>query len=150
MAEVGLLPLPFGKAPGSEDPMSLCVTANTERNQILQSIIPQLAPSPQVMNLQVACGPATLAPPSVSGQHLVAELFVEFGSKLQSGLFGTQSIHSISLGGESRVDPLEGLHQPESRRRSSRGNNHAICRYPTSGRLSRWLFLRPLADSCKS
>jgi len=52
------------------------VAIGTECNQILRSVIPQLISSPQVMHLQVSRRPTMLAPPAISGQDLVAELFV--------------------------------------------------------------------------
>jgi hypothetical protein len=39
--------------------------------------------------LQVDCGTATLTPPTVSGQHLIAELFKGFGVELQPGTLRT-------------------------------------------------------------
>ena len=79
--------------------MLTCVATGTERNQILQSIIPQLASSLQMMHQQVSRRPATLAPPAVSSQYLVAKLFIDFGTKLKSGLPRAQRIHTENLSG---------------------------------------------------
>jgi hypothetical protein len=98
------------------------VTTRTERNPILQGIIPQLAPSSQMMHLHVYGGPATLAPPTISSQPLIAELFVVFGIKLKSGLFGARSIRSVSAERPLGSDPLEDLLRPENLCRSFPGS----------------------------
>jgi hypothetical protein len=59
-----------------------CVAIGTERNQILQSIIPQLASRPQMMDVQVSRRPASLAAPAVSIRDLVTKLVV--GGGIQS------------------------------------------------------------------
>ena len=62
-----------------------------------------------MMNVQVSCGPTTLAPPSISSQHLVSDRFVDLGIKLQSGLFLAQAVHfERAQDPETKFDPLEG------------------------------------------
>ncbi len=78
-------------------PVSSRMTTGTESNQILQDIIAQPASRPQVVHLQVFWRSATLAPPTVTSQYLVAKLLIDFGTKLKSGLLRAQRIHTVSL-----------------------------------------------------
>ena len=52
------------------------VTAYTERDQILQRIVAELAARFYVMDLQISMGATALAPPTVSPEHLLSKCFV--------------------------------------------------------------------------
>jgi hypothetical protein len=69
------------------------VARSAKSNQVLLRIIARLAAKFPVVNLKTRHGTTRLASPSVSAQHLVAELFVRLGIKLQARTFWLDVIH---------------------------------------------------------
>jgi hypothetical protein len=66
--------------------VTLSVTTGAECNQILRHIAAELAPRPDVMNLQLLHGTAVLATPAISFQHTFSNLGVFFWVQFESGL----------------------------------------------------------------
>ena len=62
--------------------MGFLMARCTEGNQILGSVIAQLAPRLNVMDLKIFHPPARLATPAVSLQNFAAKLAISFGVKL--------------------------------------------------------------------
>ena len=58
--------------------MPQSVARNTKRNQVLHCIATQLTPRFQTMYLQILCGTALLAPPTISFQDQLSEDWVLF------------------------------------------------------------------------
>jgi hypothetical protein len=67
--------------------MHNCVASVTQRDQVVLRIIAALAAKILVMNFQVRSGPATLASPAITAQHLGSESIVQFEIKPQTWLF---------------------------------------------------------------
>ena len=73
------------------------VVCRAKRNQILFGIVAGLGAEFPVMDLKVGHGAAGLASPAISGQHLVAELFVQRGVKPKARPLGQEPIHDAHV-----------------------------------------------------
>jgi hypothetical protein len=69
------------------------MASGAKRNQILLGIITGLAAKFLVMNLKVRHRAAGLASPAVSVQHMVVELFVQSGIKMEARPPWSDAIH---------------------------------------------------------
>jgi len=56
--------------------MLMPVTANTEGDQVLQRVVPELTTRLQMMDLQVALRTTALTTPAISFQHTPSQHFV--------------------------------------------------------------------------
>jgi hypothetical protein len=63
--------------------VNFLVTASTESDQVFLSIVAQLAPWLNVMDLKIFHPPTRLATPSISLKDLAAELAISLGIKPQ-------------------------------------------------------------------
>ena len=126
--------------------MSVAVTVDTERDQIVELIVAELASFGEVVYLQVLWRTAILASPAVPFECLFAEYSVCFGIELLSWAFLLKWRHaswSIPSTGKVKntyttVGLLERWHLLENQRRSSPNNSLEIGRSPASERQSRW------------
>jgi hypothetical protein len=64
--------------------MSNAVTGGTKNNQIVSSVIAELAPRPNVMNLEILHPPAYLAAPAVPLQNFLTELLIVLKFQFQA------------------------------------------------------------------
>ena len=149
-------------------PRSMAVDA--QGDEVLCRVVSQPAAEFPVVDLQVSERPTQLTTPAVSRQNLFAESSVVVGVEPPARLPLAQYGHSGSSG--SSIDWLEAdfatinpralclgkpspdrsppaALRPGNQHRSSPGNIHVICPFPTSGQPSRELFQRPTTGSCK-
>ena len=77
--------------------MSMVVTLNTERYQIVEPIMPEFASSREMVYLQVLWCTAVLASPAVPFEHLVAKGPIGIGVKLLSRSFPLKLQHRFSF-----------------------------------------------------
>ena len=73
--------------------MYVVVTGRTQRDQVVLGIVAGSAAQLFVMNLEISKAAASLTSPSIPLQHCPTELLVRFGSKPQTGMFGSDRIH---------------------------------------------------------
>jgi hypothetical protein len=69
--------------------MGFLMAGCAKGNQILERVIAQSAPRPNVMDLKILHASTGLATPAVSIQHFAAKLAICFRVKLQAGSFST-------------------------------------------------------------
>ena len=72
------------------------VTVNTERDEVIKSIVAEFASSGKMMGLQIFRRPATLASPTVSFKHSIAERLVCLRAELESRLFLPELLHALT------------------------------------------------------
>ncbi len=108
--------------------MDFLMTRCAEGDQILGSVIAQLAARLNVMNLKTLDAPARLATPAVSVQDFQAELAITFRVKPHSWLFGTHPRQSVTWTSSSNCF-LSGFGRPITNR--VREGNKAS-RFPAS------------------
>jgi len=73
--------------------MRECVARIAKRNDILLRILPGLAAKFPVVNLEIGQRAASLAPPTIPTQHLLAQGFVQFGSETLAGTLYRIPVH---------------------------------------------------------
>jgi len=69
------------------------MTGGTQRDQVVLGVVAQLTAKLLVMNLKIVQTAARLTFPSIPLQNFSTELLVGFGSKPQTGMFGSNRIH---------------------------------------------------------
>jgi hypothetical protein len=88
-----VVPGPVRKQSSIRSPMHDCVASSAKCDEVFLRIIPGLAAQFPVVNLEIRHGTATLAPPSVPAQHLVPQVFVQFGSEAQARTLYRNPVH---------------------------------------------------------
>ena len=66
-------------------------------NQILFTVVAQMAPRLDVMDLQVGSTPTALASPTIPPQDLLSQRPIGLGREAFSALLGNSSIHGVAL-----------------------------------------------------
>jgi hypothetical protein len=139
--------------------MGLSVTSRTQGDQVQLGIISTVAAKLSMMHFQVRRGPAALASPTVSSQHVLAYSSVPDGIEPQSYLFWPDAAHAASFLAPAEMLPFArvvgigkiswqkiamspGPHRPNlplpgNRHRSSPGNTRANGHCPASAPLFR-------------
>jgi hypothetical protein len=76
--------------------MMQSVTVNTERNEVIKSVMAELASFGKMMGLQIFRRPANLASPAVSFEYSIAERPVCLRAELESRLFLPKWLHALT------------------------------------------------------
>jgi hypothetical protein len=70
--------------------MKAAVTMTTERNEVLGGIVAEQTTRTDMMDLEIVAYPAVLTAPTISLQHLLAQLTIETGSEPYPRALGLQ------------------------------------------------------------
>jgi hypothetical protein len=70
--------------------VTLAVTTDAKRNQVVHHIVTEPAPGFYMMDFQASHGTALLAPPAISFEHACPEDRIIFRLQFESGLFPGQ------------------------------------------------------------
>jgi hypothetical protein len=130
-------------------PVTLPVTTDAKRNQVVHHIAPKPAPSFHVMDLQAFHGTTLLTPPTISFEHTFPEDCVLFCIQFESRSFLAQTRRLCrSSHRESMIEFRSGWPLPENRRRSSPDSNLLTCLSRASTQQFRAPVRSPTAGSC--